>query len=437
MEHVIRRGAVYTYRRRIPLDLVAAHGGKREVTFSLGTKNRAEAAEAARRVSVRLDAEWKRLRREAEDTPKPEVVTAEEAAQQEAGEYWHGVEAAEEERREEVAQAATDRLIATMRAQGLVRVGTSEELAPKASGKAKAVTLESLIEHWKRESKPSTKAVQAATRTAVEFDNLHKDPSVQKVTRAMVIEYRDWLLGQNLKAKTINGGRLAYLSILLGVALDRSLVSVNHALGTALPEDDDEARTAYSPEQAATILKDTEQYKDTEPVKYWLPRLAKYTGARLNELHQLRKSDLEERDGYRGIRITDKGECMAGLPMKLKNTASRRWVPLHAEVVAFWDWAQGQPDGALFPAKADMHGTISATFSKWYGRQRAIWGIQDKAVVFHSWRHRFADECRIHGVRPEVRMALMGHAEGGTAGGYGSGELPAKVLADAMRLLPA
>jgi hypothetical protein len=34
-----------------------------------------------------------------------------------------------------------------------------------------------------------------------------------------------------------------------------------------------------------------------------------------------------------------------------------------------------------------------------------------------------------------VRMALMGHAEGGAAGSYGSGELPPKVLAQAIAKL--
>jgi integrase len=64
-------------------------------------------------------------------------------------------------------------------------------------------------------------------------------------------------------------------------------------------------------------------------------------------------------------------------------------------------------------------------------------GIKDKLVTLHSWRHMFADKCRAAGVADSVRYSLMGHSENGAAGGYGSGELPPKVLAEAMERLRA
>jgi integrase len=76
----------------------------------------------------------------------------------------------------------------------------------------------------------------------------------------------------------------------------------------------------------------------------------------------------------------------------------------------------------LFPAKANKYGIISDAFSKRYGRfLRETVRISDKLITFHSWRHTFADSCRDAGVPPDVRMALMGHTEGGAAGAYGSG----------------
>ncbi|WP_369820956.1 DUF6538 domain-containing protein [Pseudorhodoferax sp. Leaf274] len=47
--HIIKRGGVYYFRRRIPQDLVAAHGGQREVLHSLRTKDRPEAMRKALR----------------------------------------------------------------------------------------------------------------------------------------------------------------------------------------------------------------------------------------------------------------------------------------------------------------------------------------------------------------------------------------------------
>lgn len=66
--------------------------------------------------------------------------------------------------------------------------------------------------------------------------------------------------------------------------------------------------------------------------------------------------------------ITDEGEHDEGAAMRLKNQGSRRWVPLAEPVRDFVEWAQARQDGPLFPAKADMHGIVSAAFSKRYGR---------------------------------------------------------------------
>lgn len=414
MEHMVRRGATYHYRRRIPTDLVHALNGKREVTFSLQTKDRREAAAAARRASVRLDEEWSALRRDDEDRLAPERASEEQA---------------------ERAEVETEQLIAALRALTSAAPTKADPKPPKA----KAVTLEALIEHWKRERRLAPKTVRACEVAAIEFDNLHKEPAVQAITRPMVIAYRDWLLKQGKSVKTINDGRLAFIRLLLGVARDRGLVAVNHAEDASLPEDKraPKARLPYTPEQVQTIMRGTEQFKGAHPARYWLPRLARWTGARVNELHQLRRCDLVERDGYRGVLITNDGEHdeETGTAMRTKTAGSVRWVPLHAEVAGFWDWAQGREDGPLFPANANKFGIVSDAFVKWYGRQRPTWGIKDRRYVFHSWRHLFADQCRAAGVAPEVRMALMGHAEGGAAGAYGVGELPPKVLAAALSKL--
>lgn len=206
MEHMVRRGATYHYRRRIPTDLVDALDGKREVTFSLKTKDQREAAARARRESVRLDDEWAAIRRTRAlgpvptdhdlvevlgkimvvpppkgGWPTPEPMTAEEFAQWEAEEHAHQLDAEEYERHEEAARGiSTEWLLA----RGFVRVAEPEDAkkGEPPTPQPKAVTLESLILHWQRECKPSTKAVQAATRTFIEFDNLHKDPSVQSIS---------------------------------------------------------------------------------------------------------------------------------------------------------------------------------------------------------------------------------------------------------------
>ena len=52
--HLHRRKATYYFRRKVPLDLVETFGKKREVSFSLKTKERGEAL----RLLALADVEW-------------------------------------------------------------------------------------------------------------------------------------------------------------------------------------------------------------------------------------------------------------------------------------------------------------------------------------------------------------------------------------------
>jgi integrase len=465
--HTIKRGSVYYFRRRIPLDLIAAHDGQREVTYSLKTKDRSEAERRARKASVALDDEWTRTRtnlraqlpreirtdwdlaeapggtvrvvppsRDGRLKQEPVTMTQEEFEQ---AEYEHQLGAEEDEREWNAADAEADKVIAALRLKGLT-LHPAQEQGPPRPASMTSTTLDTLVEHWERERKPSSKTVAKMKLAALEFNLLHKDPAVETISRPMVIAYRTHLLTQsanNGKPKFAKGtidDRLSSIGTLLALAADHGYVVANVAARAALQPDKlaTKRRIGYSSAQTFAVMAGTEQYREAYPARYWLPRLARWTGARLNELHQLRRIDLKERDGIRGINIIDEGEHAEGVPMRMKNAASRRWVPLHPSISDFWSWAAAQVDGALFPALPDKHGIVSTEFSKWYGRQlRGTWGIKDKRVTFHGWRHNFADMCRAAGVQDSLRYSLMGHAESGAAGGYG-GTLPAKVLAEAI-----
>src|SRR5690606_17512930 len=60
--------------------------------------------------------------------------------------------------------------------------------------------------------------------------------------------------------------------------------------------------------------------------QYWAPRIALLSGARINEICQLRTQDILEIDGVLCFRIT--GE--AG---QIKNSASDRAVPIHSKLI--------------------------------------------------------------------------------------------------------
>jgi integrase len=94
--------------------------------------------------------------------------------------------------------------------------------------------------------------------------------------------------------------------------------------------------------------------------------------------------------------------------------------------------------GPIFGLKPNKYGVVSDSTSKWFGKLlREGLKITDSRLTFHRLRHGMADMLRVAGVADPVRHAILGHAEQGTSGAYGSGELPAYLLAEAVRKLAA
>ena len=148
----------------------------------------------------------------------------------------------------------------------------------------------------------------------------------------------------------------------------------------------------------------------------WIPLLALYQGCRVEELAQLLVSDIQCIDDVWCLVIDDMpGE--QGAAKRLKNTASRRRLPIHPKVIeaGFLQYVQRiREQGAerLFPdLHPDRFGKRSASFSKAFMRYlRKELGVTDKRKVFHSFRHTFRDACREAGLDEEIADALMGHS---------------------------
>ena len=156
---------------------------------------------------------------------------------------------------------------------------------------------------------------------------------------------------------------------------------------------------------------------------YWLPILGYYTGARLGELIQLEIGDVELGGEAQFISINEDGD-----QKHVKTEAGVRFVPLHpdlsklgfAEFVASRrkSWAKGR----LFrEIKYGADGQASTVFSKWFGRALDKAGLEDPALVFHSFRHTAEDYLRASKLPKYVIDQLMGHRDQSAAGEYGVG----------------
>jgi integrase len=161
--------------------------------------------------------------------------------------------------------------------------------------------------------------------------------------------------------------------------------------------------------------------------------------ARCDELCGAMAADVRIEDGVNVVRIDPANREEGG---SVKNTASIRNVPLHPARIAegFLEYAASLPkDGPLFPnVTPDRFGKRGGNGTKTIGRWvRNKVGITDKRKApNHSWRHRFADQCKKVGIPRELRFAIEGHAATDVGDGYGSDGYPLTVLAAALAKLP-
>lgn len=170
---------------------------------------------------------------------------------------------------------------------------------------------------------------------------------------------------------------------------------------------------------------------------YWLPLLACFSGAREEELGQLRVEDVRKEYGLGWcIRISDEHP-----EQHVKTPGSRRSFPLHPELerCGFLEYVELQRSKGcawLFEElKPDKYGTRTASFSKLFNRYlRSKLMITDRHRTFHSFRHSFKDACRDARVPLVEHDAITGHrSKDDASSGYGGEQYPLKPLFIAMR----
>jgi len=159
---------------------------------------------------------------------------------------------------------------------------------------------------------------------------------------------------------------------------------------------------------------------------YWLPLVALFSGARLNEIAPMCADDVKF-DAASGVHFVTVIED-SGTGRSVKTESSLRAVPIHPELVriGFLEFveharANGGVSARLFPRLTPgPKGGFGEAFSKWFGRYKRDLGIHNPGSVFHSFRHGFKDALRAAGVNEDVNDALTGHSGGNSvARGYG------------------
>lgn len=315
-----------------------------------------------------------------------------------------------------------------------------------------------ILDRWAAERGVVAKGKDTHKAVATWFYERVGRKSVELITRQDVLAFKDKLLEQGQSVANTNM-KLSRLRTLLGWAYQNDLAPANVADGISVKVADSGKgkRLPFSLADLQAIFSSPVYANGERPTQgrgaaaYWLPLLALFTGARLEEIGQLRVADVQrheypDQDGKMlagwFLHITENTD-ERGQANRIKNAASERLVPVHPEIerLGFITYVQKLSDqgGRVFPdLKANIYGRLTAKWGEWFGRyMRTVCGVADKRKVFHSFRHTFKDYTRRANITESIQRQLMGHSGKDVADDYGSGyDLHAMSMAMASYKVP-
>ncbi len=236
----------------------------------------------------------------------------------------------------------------------------------------------------------------------------------------------DEILSMQLPAQSARTVRKKWqrLQTFLKWAWGQGFVDKNFAVGK-MPRAADSNRDNFSDDDLARLF-ESPHYADAlykEPFQYWIPLIAAFTGARLEEISQLHLADLKI-DAETGILCFDITEDVdekqgASTKKQLKNKASIRACPVHSQLQAaglskYASDLREKGYDRLFPElSVSAYGKTGDRASKFFTAYRRERGVGSKtgvsSKVFHSFRHTMNARLIRASVAQEIREALVGH----------------------------
>lgn len=346
------------------------------------------------------------------DRPAPPAPT--EADRLEAI-YGHRIEDAEFQ-----AAAVAAGLVPDKVAPAEVAVAQLKAEPPMPAVAQAGVTWDQLRQAWELERKPARKTIIEA-KSSIDLFTSQVDKPVDQLVKRDFTSFKTWLLAQpgrgggTLSAASATK-RLNLLKTILAIAADNDVIPANPAAGVGVKGGKDSDRQPFSKADLDILF--TPQNLPEAQTDRLLMLIGLYAGARLNEICQLKGTEIVKEDGIWCFSVDDQGDDQS-----VKNAGSRRLVPLHAVLIeaGIVELAAQRGSRQLFE---DLQWTETQGWSKAASKRlnQHIRGlIPDARKVFHSFRHSFKDLCRDAGIPEDVHDRLTGHSAAHVGRGYGAG----------------
>ncbi|HCE3561837.1 TPA: site-specific integrase [Vibrio parahaemolyticus] len=323
-------------------------------------------------------------------------------------------------------------------------------------------TISTIFERYRVSAELNEKDAKTLSETQLQIERFIEiigDVDISSVKRVHIAEFRDTLLQlPKSKAKEIRSkplerqlelarkqslptissttvkNAMRKLSVVFSHAVELGFLENNPMFGVSVNTSKKMVEVGeskgYSPEDIKRLFK-YQLFRDVNTPKpygmacYWIPLLCRYTGARLEEMAQLRKSDIvtsEESIHFLNIR--------RGEGQRVKTNSSLRHIPIHTHLIelGFLEYVASGTD-QLFPQlKTNKYGVKSSAFSKWWSQTVKKVGISIDQPS-HAFRHAFKTSMRGLEVADTVSDAITGHTPNSVGGSYGTVDLNIKKAA--------
>ncbi|HGS5283120.1 TPA: tyrosine-type recombinase/integrase [Vibrio cholerae] len=261
-----------------------------------------------------------------------------------------------------------------------------------------------------------------------------QDKPIDQITRQDLLEVRTALSNDGLKLSTVNG-QIRNIVAVFKYAELLDVIPKSPAVKLLLKDRENKDSKALTESEVNNVLSyfkhgyftEAKRSKKTiEAMKFikWIPQLAAITGARLNEILQLRKGDIKQSDN--GIcwfvDINDKGDNV------LKNKSSARVVPLVNGAYGFdlelflnevVNTCNDDSDN-IFRLKNSDRQLNSIKIGKLLKAYRENHSEAPETLTMHSFRHTMATLCLNKKMPESFAKEILGHTQTITYSLYGS-----------------
>lgn len=321
--------------------------------------------------------------------------------------------------------------------------GTPENpilVAEPVQEEAPPVMIRHLFDRYITELKANGKGAEAEKRWRPIIEDLiafSRTTDARKITKKTVLEWKDAKI-KTLSPRTVKDVYLTAVNAVFNWAVSNDELSENPASTVKLrvAQKVQNRPKGFTRDEATAILKftlayvpkqtdnpQTQEKPQTSAAKKWAPLICAFTGARISEITQLRKSDIRMEGKIPVMRITPDAGTV--------KTRKYRDVPLHSQIVekGFLDFVDASPDGPLFyppmtgKRAVDPAKTVSGRISNWLQKEKLI---PDEVQPNHGWRHALKTTGREVEIDSRILDAITGHGSRTAGDDYGDVTVIAK-----------